>query len=166
MGIFLINLMVFLFPECFFYFPSEEFSRILFVYLSDMVFFPDFVLMIDRLVFCFCVAAIRALSLNAFLSSWIWLINWLYTWFTRHSRMKIWTICSFFYYMSDSIHLRKKCTLGVVYGGLGIRKLKILLKKIEIHFPAINFCLILGYKTWIWIRNPEPRVGSEIRIRK
>ena len=43
MGIFLINLMVKLFSERIFYFPSEEFSRILFVYLSDMVFFPDFV---------------------------------------------------------------------------------------------------------------------------
>jgi hypothetical protein len=58
------------------------------------------------------------------------------------------------------------CTLGVVYGGLGIRKLKILLKKIEIHFPAINFFLILGHNTWIRIRNPEPRAGSGIRIRK
>jgi hypothetical protein len=43
MGIFLINFMVMLFPERFFYFPSEEFSRILFVYLLGMVFFPDFV---------------------------------------------------------------------------------------------------------------------------
>ena len=43
MGIFLINLMVMLFSERIFYFPSEEFSRIWCVYLLDTVFFPDFV---------------------------------------------------------------------------------------------------------------------------
>jgi hypothetical protein len=31
------------------------------------------------------------------------------------------------------------CSLGVLYGGLGIRKLQLLIKKIEIEFPAINF---------------------------
>jgi hypothetical protein len=31
------------------------------------------------------------------------------------------------------------CSLGVLYGGLGISKLHILIKKIEIKFPAINF---------------------------
>ncbi len=31
------------------------------------------------------------------------------------------------------------CSLGVLYGGLGIRKLQFLIKKIEIKFPAINF---------------------------
>ncbi len=57
------------------------------------------------------------------------------------------------------------CTLGVVYGGLGIRKLQILLKKIGIKFLAIYLCLILGHNTWIRIRNPEPVAGSGIRIR-
>jgi hypothetical protein len=31
------------------------------------------------------------------------------------------------------------CSLGVLYGGLGINKLQFLIKKIEIKFPAINF---------------------------
>jgi hypothetical protein len=31
------------------------------------------------------------------------------------------------------------CSLGVLYGVLGISKLHILIKKIEIKFPAINF---------------------------
>ena len=31
------------------------------------------------------------------------------------------------------------CNLDVHYGGLGIRKLQFLIKKIEIKFPAINF---------------------------
>jgi hypothetical protein len=64
MGIFLINLMVFLFPECFFYFPSEEFSRILFVYLSDMVIFPDFV--------------------------WLWLMDWCVVSLLRQYEQSVW----------------------------------------------------------------------------
>jgi hypothetical protein len=43
------------------------------------------------------------------------------------------------------------CSLGVLYGGLGISKLQFLIKKIEIKFPAINFFI----KPWIWIRNPD-----------
>jgi hypothetical protein len=31
------------------------------------------------------------------------------------------------------------CSLGVLYGGLGISKLQLLIKKIEVEFPAINF---------------------------
>jgi hypothetical protein len=31
------------------------------------------------------------------------------------------------------------CSLGVLYGGLGISNLQFLIKKIEIKFPAINF---------------------------
>jgi len=31
------------------------------------------------------------------------------------------------------------CSLGVLYGGLGIIKLQFLIKKIEIKIPAINF---------------------------
>jgi hypothetical protein len=31
------------------------------------------------------------------------------------------------------------CSLGVLYGGLGISKLPFLINKIEIKFPAINF---------------------------
>jgi hypothetical protein len=31
------------------------------------------------------------------------------------------------------------CSLGVLYGGLGISKLQFLIKKIEIKFQAINF---------------------------
>ncbi len=31
------------------------------------------------------------------------------------------------------------CSLGVLYGGLGISRLQFLIKKIEIKFPAMNF---------------------------
>ncbi len=51
------------------------------------------------------------------------------------------------------------CSVGVLYGGLGIRKLQFLIKKIEIKFPAINFCSILGHHTL----DPDPEFGSEIR---
>ena len=51
------------------------------------------------------------------------------------------------------------CSLGVLYGGLGISKLQFLIKKIEIKFPAINFLSILGHQTL----DPDP--GSGIRIR-
>ena len=56
--------MVVLFPECFFYFPSEEFSRILFVYLSDMVIFPDFV--------------------------WLWLMDWCVVSLLRQYEQSVW----------------------------------------------------------------------------
>jgi hypothetical protein len=49
------------------------------------------------------------------------------------------------------------CSLGVLYGGLGISKLKFLI--IEIKFPAINFFPILGHQTL------DPESGSGIRIR-
>ncbi len=39
------------------------------------------------------------------------------------------------------------CSLGVLYGGLGISKLQYLIKKIEIKFPAINFFSILDHQT-------------------
>jgi hypothetical protein len=47
------------------------------------------------------------------------------------------------------------CSLGILYGGLGISKLPFLIKKIEIKFPAINFS-ILGHQT------PDPESGSAI----
>jgi hypothetical protein len=43
--------------------------------------------------------------------------------------------------------------------------LEILLMKILIKFPAINFVSILGHNTSIRIRNAEPGAGSGIRIR-
>ncbi len=49
------------------------------------------------------------------------------------------------------------CSLGVLYGGLGISKLQFLIKKIEIKFPAIFS--ILGHQTL----DPDPESGSEIR---
>ncbi len=65
------------------------------------------------------------------------------------------------------------CSLGILYGGLGISKLKFLIKKIEIKFPAINFFQFSVIKTWIRIRNldpqlekmldPDPDSGSAIR---
>jgi hypothetical protein len=51
------------------------------------------------------------------------------------------------------------CSLGVLYGGLGISKLQFLIKKKEIKFPAINFFSILGHQTL----DPDPESGSAIR---
>jgi hypothetical protein len=51
------------------------------------------------------------------------------------------------------------CSLGVLFGGLGISKLQFLIKKIEIKFPAINFFSILGHQTL----DPDPGSGSAIR---
>ncbi len=48
------------------------------------------------------------------------------------------------------------CSLGVLYGGLGISKLQFLIKKIEIKFPAINY---------FYFRSSNPGYGSGIRIR-
>ena len=48
------------------------------------------------------------------------------------------------------------CSLGVLYGGLGISKLQFLIKKIEIKFPAINL---------FNFRSSNPGSGSGIRIR-
>jgi hypothetical protein len=56
------------------------------------------------------------------------------------------------------------CSLGVLYGGLGISKLQFLIKKIEIKFPAINFFSILGHQTL----DPDPQLEKcwiRIRIR-
>jgi hypothetical protein len=50
------------------------------------------------------------------------------------------------------------CSLGVLYGGLGLSKLQFLIKKIEIKFPAIILFPILGHQT------PDPGSGSGIRI--
>jgi hypothetical protein len=48
-----------------------------------------------------------------------------------------------FMFLSTKCSLLKaegfSCSLGVLYGGLGISKLQILINKIEIKFPAINF---------------------------
>ncbi len=50
------------------------------------------------------------------------------------------------------------CSLGVVYGGLGISKLQFLIKKIEIKFPAINLFQFkvmkpgISYYKKCWIR--------------
>jgi hypothetical protein len=63
------------------------------------------------------------------------------------------------------------CSLGVLYGGLGISKLQFLIKKIEIKFPAISFFQFLFIKPWIRIRDPDLESGfaitkkSWIRIR-
>ncbi len=48
------------------------------------------------------------------------------------------------------------CSLGVLYGGLGISKLHFLIKNIEIKFPDINF---------FNFRSSNPGSGSEVRIR-
>ncbi len=46
------------------------------------------------------------------------------------------------------------CSLGILYGGLGISKLQFLIKKIEIKFPAIHF---------FNFRSSNPGSGSGIR---
>jgi hypothetical protein len=51
------------------------------------------------------------------------------------------------------------CSLGILYGGLGISKLQFLIKKIEIKFPAIIFFSILGHQTL----DPDLESGSAIR---
>jgi hypothetical protein len=51
--------------------------------------------------------------------------------------------------------------LGVLYGGLGIRKWQFLIKKIKIKFPAVNFFQVI--KPWIRIWDPDPESGSAIR---
>ena len=48
------------------------------------------------------------------------------------------------------------CSLGVLYGGLGISKLQFLIKKIEITFPAKHFFSILGHQTLD--PNPDPQL--------
>jgi hypothetical protein len=48
------------------------------------------------------------------------------------------------------------CSLGVLYGGLGISKLQFLIKKIEIKFPALIFFSFMS---------SNPGSGSGIRIR-
>jgi hypothetical protein len=49
------------------------------------------------------------------------------------------------------------CSLGVLYGDLGISKLQFLIKKIEIKFSSYKFFTILGHQTLY------PESGSEIR---
>jgi hypothetical protein len=53
------------------------------------------------------------------------------------------------------------CSLGVLYGGLGISKLQFLIKKIKIQSSSCKFFSILGHQTRIRIRDPDP--GSAIR---
>ncbi len=48
------------------------------------------------------------------------------------------------------------CSLGVIYGGLGISKWQFLIKKIKL--PAVNFFSILGHQTL----DPDPESGSAI----
>ncbi len=55
------------------------------------------------------------------------------------------------------------CSLGVLYGGLGISKLQFLMKKIKIKFLVVNFFQFLIIKPWIRIRDPDPKSGSAIR---
>jgi hypothetical protein len=53
------------------------------------------------------------------------------------------------------------CSLGVLYGGLGISKLQFLLKKKKIKILVVNFFQFYIIKPWIRIRDPES--GSAIR---
>ncbi len=57
------------------------------------------------------------------------------------------------------------CSLGVLYGGLGISKLQILIKKIKIKFLVVNFFQFWIIRLWIRIRDPDPGSRSGIRIR-
>ncbi len=51
------------------------------------------------------------------------------------------------------------CSLGVLYGGLGISKWQLLKKKIKIKFSAVIFFSVLGHQTL----DPDPGSGSAIR---
>jgi hypothetical protein len=46
------------------------------------------------------------------------------------------------------------CSLGILYGGLGINKLQFLIKKIEVKFPAINFFQFFNF----FFLNPDPQL--------
>ncbi len=54
------------------------------------------------------------------------------------------------------------CSLGVLYGSLGISKWQFLIKKIKIKFPAVNFFNFRssnpGSGSGIRIRNPDPQL--------
>ncbi len=54
------------------------------------------------------------------------------------------------------------CSLGFLYGGLGISKQQFLIKKIKIKFSAINFLSILGHQTL----DPDPESAIRIRNKK
>jgi hypothetical protein len=54
------------------------------------------------------------------------------------------------------------CSLGVLYVGLGIGKLKFL-KKNFFFFSAVIFLSIFVIKAWIRNRDPDPESGSAIR---
>ncbi len=56
------------------------------------------------------------------------------------------------------------CSLGVLYGGLGISKLQFLIKKISIKFPAIDFFKYLVLKPGIRIRNPDPQLEKMLDL--
>jgi hypothetical protein len=55
------------------------------------------------------------------------------------------------------------CSLGVLYGGLGIGKWQFLIKNIKIKFPVVNFFQFQVINSWIRIRDPDPESGSAIR---
>jgi hypothetical protein len=53
------------------------------------------------------------------------------------------------------------CSLGILYGGLGISILQLLIKKIKIKFPAVNFYFRSsnpGSGSGSGIRNPDPQL--------
>jgi hypothetical protein len=58
------------------------------------------------------------------------------------------------------------CSLGVLYGGLGISKLQFLIKKIKIKVSAVNFFNFRssnpGSGSVIRIRNPDPQLGKRL----
>ncbi len=51
------------------------------------------------------------------------------------------------------------CSLGVLYGGLGIDKLQFLIKTIKIKISSCKVSSILGHQTL----DPDPGSGSDIR---
>ncbi len=54
------------------------------------------------------------------------------------------------------------CSLGVLYGVLGISKLQFLIKKIEIKFPALNFFSILAHQTLDPDSDPDPNPDPQL----
>jgi hypothetical protein len=51
-----------------------------------------------------------------------------------------------------------RCSLGILYWGLGISKLKFLIKKIFKKFPAVNFLNFLVIKILDLELDPDPQL--------
>ncbi len=53
------------------------------------------------------------------------------------------------------------CSLGVLYGGLGISKLQVLIKNMYIKISSCKFCSLFGHQTLDPELDPDPHPQSE-----